>query len=108
MTQWIKVARLSDLEEGIPFFYDFPYETAALFKVGDRLYCIEDRCSHDDGPLAEGDLDPQACEIVCPRHGARFDLRTGAALSMPAVYPVRQYAIRLDGDDIYLAAPEED
>lgn len=108
MTKWVKVARVSDFEDNSPLYHDFEFETAAIFKIGDVFYAIEDRCSHDDGPLGEGDLDRRTCEIICPRHGARFDLRSGAALSMPAVYPVRRYEVRVEDGDVYLAEPDED
>lgn len=108
MTKWVKVAQVSDFEDNVPLYHDFEFETATIFKLGDRYYAIEDRCSHDDGPLGEGILDPTVCEISCPRHGARFDLRSGAALSMPAVYPVRRYEVRVEDGDVYLAEPDED
>jgi len=74
-------------------------DTIGLYRCGGALYAIEDRCSHDDGPLCEGEWDAGTCEVVCPRHGARFDLRTGAALTLPAYLPVESYPvwIREDG-----------
>jgi 3-phenylpropionate/trans-cinnamate dioxygenase ferredoxin subunit len=70
----------------------------AVFNVDGRFYAIEDVCTHDDGPLADGELD--GYEIECPRHGARFDLRDGRVLSMPAITPVPYYEVRVEGDDI--------
>jgi 3-phenylpropionate/trans-cinnamate dioxygenase ferredoxin subunit len=61
-----------------------------------RFYAIEDRCTHDDGPLAEGDL--LGCHVECPRHGARFDAETGKALTLPAVRPVASYPVRVTDD----------
>lgn len=106
MTTWINVARLDEIEEGEPFFYDFEYETIALIRIGDALFAIEDRCTHDDGPLADGPVNAEACEIECPRHGARFDLRTGAALSMPASQPVPTYAVKVEGGDVFVREPD--
>ena len=63
-------------------------QTIGLYRCGGQLHAIEDRCTHDDGPLCEGEWDPSACEVICPRHGSRFDLRTGAALTLPAYLPV--------------------
>ena len=65
---------------------------------GGELHAIEDRCSHDDGPLCEGEWDPDVCEVVCPRHGSRFDLRTGNALTLPAYLPVATYPVRVRED----------
>jgi 3-phenylpropionate/trans-cinnamate dioxygenase ferredoxin subunit len=67
--------------------------TIGVFNCGGRLHAIEDRCSHDDGPLAEGDWDPDACVVVCPRHGSRFDLETGIPMSLPAFEPVRVFPV---------------
>ena len=69
-----------------------------VYNCGGELYAIEDRCTHDDGPLCEGEWDTGACEVVCPRHGARFDLRTGTALSLPAYLPVATYPVRVRDD----------
>ncbi len=73
--------------------------TAGLVSVGvynldGEYYATEDRCSHDDGPLCEGEFDPETGVVVCPRHGANFDIRTGDALTLPAVEPVGVYPVR--------------
>ena len=68
------------------------------------FYAIEDQCTHDGGPLGEGKLDGATGQIVCPRHGARFDLRTGAALTLPAIEPVPVYEVRIEGGDILVEA----
>ena len=67
-----------------------------VYNLGGELYAIEDRCSHDDGPLAEGDFDPDEGVAICPRHGARFDVRTGRALSLPAYLPVETFAVKVE------------
>jgi 3-phenylpropionate/trans-cinnamate dioxygenase ferredoxin subunit len=58
-------------------------------------YAIEDRCSHDDGPLCEGEFDPGTGVVICPRHGANFDIRSGEALTLPAFEPVATYPVRV-------------
>lgn len=70
----------------------------AVFNVGGQYYAIEDVCTHDDGPIGEGEL--YGYEIECPRHGARFDIRTGAVTRMPAVVPVKWFPTRVEGDEI--------
>jgi len=72
----------------------------ALCNVEGRIYAIEDVCTHDDGPLGEGRLD--GFEAECPRHGARFDVRSGAVTRMPAVVPVRSFPVRIEGDSIFV------
>jgi 3-phenylpropionate/trans-cinnamate dioxygenase ferredoxin subunit len=67
--------------------------TVGVYNCGGAVYAIEDRCSHDDGPLCEGDWEPELCVVVCPRHGSRFDLQTGIPLTLPAfesvpIFPV--------------------
>jgi 3-phenylpropionate/trans-cinnamate dioxygenase ferredoxin subunit len=69
---------------------------------GGRLMAIEDRCSHDDGPLAEGEFDAAGCTVECPRHGSLFDLETGRPKSLPAYRPVEIFAVREDGDEVKL------
>ena len=67
-----------------------------VYNCAGALYAIEDRCSHDDGPLAEGDWDPETYVAICPRHGANFDIRTGAALTLPAYEPVETFPVRVE------------
>ena len=64
-----------------------------VYNVDGELYALEDRCSHDDGPLVEGDWDPDRCVVICPRHGANFDIATGTPLTLPAYEPVETYAV---------------
>ena len=71
-----------------------------VYNLDGEYYAIEDRCSHDDGPLCEGDFDEEAGVVVCPRHGANFDIRTGRALTLPAFAPVSVYPVRVDDGTI--------
>ncbi len=70
--------------------------SVGVYNVGGELCAIEDRCSHDDGPLVEGELDQGACTIECPRHGSRFDLRTGRPITLPAYQPVETFPVSVD------------
>lgn len=72
---------------------------ALLLRVGDDYYCIEDTCTHDGQAMTDGEL--HGCEITCPRHGARFDIRTGKALCMPATEPVATFEVEVRADGIY-------
>ncbi len=81
--------------------------TIGVFNCGGSLYAIEDRCSHDDGPLAEGDWDPEACVVVCPRHGSRFDLQTGIPMSLPAFEAVATFPVSVREDGVVVVALEE-
>lgn len=71
-----------------------------LCNVGGKLYAVEDVCTHDGGPLDQGEL--AGSRIMCPRHGALFDVTTGAALTLPAVVPLPTYTVRVEGDDVFV------
>jgi 3-phenylpropionate/trans-cinnamate dioxygenase ferredoxin subunit len=98
MAEFVTVARTDDLPPGARIVVDVNDHYIAIFNVGGTLWAIEDVCTHDGGPLAEGELDGTVIE--CPRHGARFDITTGAVLSMPAVTPVPWYEVRVQGDEV--------
>jgi 3-phenylpropionate/trans-cinnamate dioxygenase ferredoxin subunit len=70
--------------------------------VAGELYAVEDVCTHDGGALDAAELD--GCRITCPRHGAQFDVTTGKALTLPAVSPLPTFAVRVDGDDVFVDA----
>jgi 3-phenylpropionate/trans-cinnamate dioxygenase ferredoxin subunit len=72
--------------------------------VDGEYYCIEDVCTHDGGPLGDGNLFEHCIE--CPRHGALFDIRDGSVLSMPAVVPVPTFKVKVEGDDIFVESPD--
>jgi len=74
-----------------------PTLTIGVYNCGGTLYAIEDRCSHDDGPLCEGEWDEDTCRVVCPRHGSAFDLATGRPMSLPAYEPVATYPVHVVG-----------
>ena len=70
-----------------------PPLTIGVYNCAGKLFALEDRCSHDDGPLCEGDWDADECVVICPRHGANFDIRSGKALTLPAYIPVATYPV---------------
>jgi 3-phenylpropionate/trans-cinnamate dioxygenase ferredoxin component len=72
-----------------------PGDYVGVYNCGGELYAIEDRCSHDDGPLCEGDWDEETCRVVCPRHGSQFDLASGRPLTLPATQPVATYPVSI-------------
>ncbi len=85
----MRLVEVADLEIGV-------------FNCGGTLYAIEDRCSHDDGPLAEGEFDAAECTIECPRHGSLFDLKTGQPLTLPAYTPVDTFPVIIEDEKIKL------
>jgi 3-phenylpropionate/trans-cinnamate dioxygenase ferredoxin component len=105
MPSFVKVAMAGELPPGSKKLAEIDGRPIAVFNVGGSFYAIDDVCTHDGGPLAEGEL--IGCEIMCPRHGARFDVRTGKALCMPAIEPVASHSTQLRGDDVYVALSDE-
>jgi 3-phenylpropionate/trans-cinnamate dioxygenase ferredoxin subunit len=105
MSEFIKVATLDEIPVGGSTLVEVDYVRVALFNLNGTIYAIEDVCTHDGGPLVEGTV-VNGCEVMCPRHGARFDIRTGAALSFPAFEATKTFAVRIDGNDVLIEQPE--
>ena len=97
----VKIARLDEVEPGKVKVFNLGQEAIALCNVDGKIYAVKDVCTHDDGPLGEGELN--GCQIECPRHGARFDVTTGKAKSLPAVLPVPTYKVDVQGSDIFVS-----
>jgi 3-phenylpropionate/trans-cinnamate dioxygenase ferredoxin component len=102
LPETIVVCPLSDLPPGTMRLVEHEQLEIGVFNCAGTVFAIEDRCSHDDGPLAEGEMDEADCTVECPRHGSRFDLATGKPLTLPAYAPVDTFAVRVEGDLITL------
>ena len=98
----ISVCPVAELGPGEMRLVEIEGRKIGVFNCDGALYAIEDRCSHDDGPLAEGDFDPVACTVECPRHGSIFDLRSGRPRTLPAYVPVETFEVRVDDGEIKL------
>ncbi len=104
MTNMIPVARVEDIPAGSRLHYDFEEESVIVLNVDGEFFCIADLCTHDGGRLEDGDvLDYQ---IECPRHGARFDIRTGKVTRLPATDPIPTYRVKIEDDRVYIEEPE--
>jgi 3-phenylpropionate/trans-cinnamate dioxygenase ferredoxin subunit len=95
---FVTVARVGEIPPGGVKVVRLDDQSVAVFNVDGAYFALEDVCTHDGGPLAEGSLVGDVIE--CPRHGAKFNVRTGAVLAFPATAPVPTYAVRVDGDEI--------
>jgi 3-phenylpropionate/trans-cinnamate dioxygenase ferredoxin subunit len=95
----IEIAPVEELPPGTMRLVPAGARTIGVYNCNGTFHAIEDRCSHDDGPLCEGDWEPEGCVVVCPRHGSRFDLETGIPMSLPAfeAVPVYPVSVREDG-----------
>ena len=103
---WIDVCPAEQLREGEPQVVYTDDHAIAIFKVGDVHYAVEDICTHDGGELAGGDV--EGCQVICPRHGARFDLRTGAALTPPAYEPIATFRVRVEEGIVQVSSEPTD
>jgi len=98
----IEICPKSELPPGTMRLVEWEDLEIGVFNCGGEIYAIEDRCSHDNGPLAEGEFDTDRCTVECPRHGSLFDIRTGKPLTLPAYVPVDTFPVILDDDTIKL------
>lgn len=104
--EYIPVASVEELPEGGKLFIDIDDQPIVILKISGKYYAIADVCSHDDGPVGEGSI--EGFEIICPRHGAHFDIRTGKVLALPAFVDIPAYPIRINGDQIEIGIPNEE
>jgi len=100
--QVIDVCPLSELPPGERRLVEWDDLEIGVFNCGGTVYAIEDRCSHDDGSLIDGELDEESCTIECPRHGSRFEIRTGKPKTLPAYVPVDTFPVLIEDDTIKL------
>ena len=104
MSEFHKVATTSEIADGEKLLIEADDQLAILFRIGDDYYCLDDVCTHDGGTLSDGEF--SGCQIKCPRHGAEFDVKTGAATCMPATKPTKSHEVKVDGDDILVKIAE--
>jgi 3-phenylpropionate/trans-cinnamate dioxygenase ferredoxin component len=91
---WVDVGGAESVSEAVPFPAEVDGIALVIVRCGPELYAVEDRCTHDGESLGEAEVQQQDCEIICPRHGSHFCLRTGEALTPPAYEPLRTYRVR--------------
>ena len=95
---WVKAASIADVATGQVKAVEVSGKRLALCHAAGAWYAVDDLCTHDNGPLAEGTFD--GLQIECPRHGARFDVRTGQVKCFPAVIPITSYPVKVEGSDV--------
>jgi len=93
--QWVTVAQVADIPPGHAARVEIDEVPIAIFNLEGEFHCIDDTCTHQEASLSEGDLDLERCAIECPLHGSAFDLRTGDAITLPAVEPVRVHRVEI-------------
>ncbi len=105
MSDFTRVAKTSDIPDPGRKLVEIDERLVVVFHAAGHFYCIDDVCTHDGGPLGEGELDGFA--VACPRHGAKFDIRDGRALTMPATKPTMAHEVKLVGDDVLVKLTAE-
>jgi 3-phenylpropionate/trans-cinnamate dioxygenase ferredoxin subunit len=101
--EYLPVGSVEELKEGERLFIEIDEKPIVILNIAGQYFAIADVCSHDDGPVGEGVI--EGFDIICPRHGARFDVRTGKVLALPAFVDIPAYPVRLVGDQIEIGVP---
>jgi 3-phenylpropionate/trans-cinnamate dioxygenase ferredoxin component len=101
---WVDVGSTTGLREASPLAVEVDGLALVVVRCGNDLYAVEDRCTHDGESFAGAEV--ESCQLICPRHGARFCLRTGEALTPPAYEPLRTYAVRQQNGRLLLEQPD--
>lgn len=102
---YVKVADLAELEPDTPKRVSANGTAAVLVKIADEVFAVSNLCTHEDEQLEGGFV--EECSIECPRHGAQFDLKTGEALTLPAVKPLQTFPVQIDGSAVLISVDEE-
>jgi 3-phenylpropionate/trans-cinnamate dioxygenase ferredoxin subunit len=103
--EYLEIAPAGELSSGERLFVEIGGKPVVIFNIAGQYFSIADVCSHDEGPVGEGDL--EGYNITCPRHGAQFDIRTGKVVQMPAVVDIPAYPVQVRDGKIYLGIPKE-
>jgi 3-phenylpropionate/trans-cinnamate dioxygenase ferredoxin subunit len=100
LSEFTAVAQKSDVPDPGSTLVEVDDQLIALIHAAGHWYALDDVCTHDGGPLSDGPIDAEGRTIACPRHGAKFDLATGAALTMPATKPTVAHEVKIEGDRV--------
>jgi 3-phenylpropionate/trans-cinnamate dioxygenase ferredoxin subunit len=103
--EYVEIAPADQLPEGERMFLEVEGRQIVIINLAGKLFAIGDVCSHDNGPVGDGEIEDN--EIICPRHGARFDILTGKVTSLPAVVDIPSYPVKIEGGMILLGVPKE-
>lgn len=103
--EFLEIAPASELPAGERLFIEVEGKSIVIFNIAGQFFAIADVCTHDDGPLGDGDV--EGFNIVCPRHGGEFDVRTGQAVQMPAVVDIPAYPVKVVDGMVQVGIPRE-
>lgn len=105
MADYRTVAQANEVNPGEAALVYYGRIPVLLFNIDGEYHAIEDRCSHADIALSDGEINLTTCRVKCPKHGSEFDIKSGAALNPPAIMPVMVFDVRVEGDDVQIARP---
>ncbi len=103
--EYFEIVPASELPNGERLFIEIEGRSLVIFNIAGQYFSIADICSHDDGPVGEGDL--EGFNVVCPRHGGEFDVRTGKAVQLPVVEDIPAYSVQVRDGTIFVGIPKE-
>ena len=104
--EFVPIAKVDEVGDGVRLFVEIDDQDLVVFNIAGEYFAIGDVCSHDDGPLSDGEIEEY--DVICPRHGARFDIRSGQVTSLPAVKDIPAYPVRVSGENIEIGIPFEE
>lgn len=103
LCEFLPIASVDEIGNGQRLFIEIDDRSIVVFNIAGSIFAIADICSHDDGPLGEGEL--EGFDLICPRHGARFDVRSGKVLSLPAFVDIPAYPVRIVDGQVEIGIP---
>ena len=103
--QFFEIIPEGDMPDGERLFVEIGGKSIVLFKIANKYFAIGDICSHDNGPVGDGEIDGD--EVICPRHGARFKIDTGKASSLPALVDIPAYPVRIMDGKVEIGIPKK-
>jgi 3-phenylpropionate/trans-cinnamate dioxygenase ferredoxin subunit len=106
MSDFLPVAKVSEVADPGSMLVEVGDRLVVLIRAAGHFYALDDVCTHDGGPLSDGPLDAEHGTIACPRHGAKFDIKTGAAVTMPATKPTISHEVKIEGDQVFVRLAE--
>lgn len=102
LSNFLPVAKISEVADPGSLLVEVEERLVVLIRAAGHFYALDDVCTHDGGPLSDGPLDANEGTIACPRHGAKFDIKTGAAVTMPATKPTIAHEVKVEGDQVFV------
>lgn len=102
MSSYVAAAKISEIPDPGSLLVEVEQRLVVLIRAAGHFYALDDVCTHDGGPLSDGPVDALEASIACPRHGAKFDIKSGAAVTMPATRATVSHEVKIEGDQVFV------